>query len=172
MKRILAIDPGTTESAFVLVGVGCKPVKFDKIKNDALLEMMKNSILRDSEHVVIERVTSYGMPVGQEVFLTCEWIGRFAQQAENAGLTVHYVYRQEEKLAICHDSRANDAAIRRALIDRFAAHDRRRGTGTKKNPDWFYGFRADIWQAYAVGVTWICRQAEREPKTSAAGQEG
>lgn len=170
---ILALDPGTRESAFVLMEeTTCRPEDFALDDNRLILRRMEELTRRPLRAVIIERVASYGMPVGQDVFLTCEWIGRFAQQAENAGLTVHYVYRQEEKLAICHDSRANDAAIRRALIDRFAAHDRRRGTGTKKNPDWFYGFRADIWQAYAVGVTWICQQAEKELKTSAVGQEG
>lgn len=172
MKRILAIDPGTTESAFVLVGGGCKPIRFDKIENEGLLELMNAGLLNDADHIVIERVASYGMPVGQEVFATCEWIGRFTQTALDWGRPVSFVLRQEEKMTICHDSRANDANIRRALIDRFARHDMRSGTGTKKNPDFFYGFRRDIWQAYAVGVTWICRQAEMELKTSAAGQEG
>lgn len=161
MKRILAIDPGTTESAFVLVGGGCKPIRFDKIKNEALLEMMNDGLLHDTDHVVIERVASYGMPVGQEVFATCEWIGRFTQTAINLGRPVSFVFRQEEKMTICHDSRANDANIRRALIDRFARHDMRSGTGTKKNPDFFYGFRRDIWQAFAVAVTFIDSQIEK-----------
>ena len=161
MKRVLAIDPGTTESAFVLVGGGCNPIRFDKIENDTLLELMNDGLLNDADHVVIERVASYGMPVGQEVFETCEWIGRFTQTALDWGRPVSFVLRQEEKMTICHDSRANDANIRRALIDRFARHDMRSGTGTKKNPDFFYGFRRDIWQAFAVAVTFIDSQIEK-----------
>lgn len=154
--KVLAIDPGNTESAFCLMDGQYRPLLFDKRENDAVLSVIRNiDVLARPKTVVIERVASYGMPVGREVFDTCEWIGRFTEAALGAGMEVDYVLRMEEKLAICHDSRAKDSNIRQALIDRFARFDRKTGKGTKKDRDWFYGFRADIWAAYAVGTAWL-----------------
>ena len=44
--------------------------------------------------------------------------------------------------------KAKDSNIRQALMDRFGE------VGTKKNQGYFYGFKADIWQAFAVCVTY------------------
>lgn len=146
----LAIDPGNEKSAWCLVDrKTLRPIQFAKEENNAVLDAV---MYGKYEEIVIERVQSYGMPVGRDVFETCEWIGRFTQAAQKP---VSYVYRQDEKLHICNDSRAKDGNIRRALIDRFAQHDLKTGKGTKKNPDWFYGFSADVWSAYAVAITYI-----------------
>lgn len=162
MMKILAIDPGNIESAFVLLNPDytISNGNFYKFGNDNVLGTIQSlgSIYGDQMTVVIEKVASYGMAVGKEVFDTCIWIGRFAEAAIERGCQVEYVYRMDEKMALCHDSRAKDANIRQALIDRFARFDKKNGKGTEKNPDVFYGFSRDIWSAYAVGVTWLDKQ--------------
>lgn len=148
---VLAIDPGNEKSAFCFIDPETlQPGRFGKVENRELLGILQ---LYSYDVAVIEDVASYGMPVGREVFDTCKWIGRFTQAAEP--LDVEYIYRMEEKMHICHDSKAKDANIRRALIDRFAMYDTKAGKGTKNKPDWFYGFHADVWAAYAVGLTYI-----------------
>ena len=146
---ILAIDPGDKQSAYCFIdSEDLRPLRFAKAENAEVLLVLQ---LEKYDLVVIERLASYGMPVGRNVFETCGRVGRFTQAAQKP---VDYIYRQDEKLHLCHDSRAKDANIRRALIDRFATHDLKNGKGTKKNPDWFYGFSADVWAAYAVGITY------------------
>jgi hypothetical protein len=135
-----------------------EPGFFGKVPNEQLLGYI---IGFTYDIIVIERISSYGMAVGRNVFETCEWVGRFTQAALPA--VAEYVYRKEEKLHICKDSKARDANIRRALIDRFARHDLQSGKGTKKNPDFFYGFKADIWAAYSVGLVYIETKLKTTP---------
>lgn len=144
---ILAIDPGNIQSAYVLTDNNLKPVEFGIVENEELLRQMC-CLARDNQ-VIIEMVASYGMPVGKEVFDTCRWIGRFEEAAMQVKcFNVTLIYRLQIKNNICHKSNAKDSNIRQALIDRFGV------VGTKKNPGWFYGFKKDIWAAYAVAVTY------------------
>lgn len=161
--RVLAIDPGNEQSAYCVLE-DYKPVAFGKVPNVELLERIRRGVLFGGLNAaVIEMVASYGMAVGKEVFETCVWIGRFIQALDDfRAIRAQRIFRIEEKLALCHDSRAKDSNIRQALIDRFAKHDMKTGKGTKKNPDWFYGFAADVWQSYAVGVTWLDLQYGKE----------
>lgn len=165
---LLAIDPGNVQSAYCLLNREYKPVEFAKVDNDELLkrilsrEWPVDCYARDPNGAAIEMIASYGMAVGREVFDTCVWIGRFEQALRFRKVHVEYVYRQEEKLNLCHSVKAGDANIRKALIDRFAKHDLKNGKGTKAEPDWFYGFHADVWAAYAVGVTALDKRKEEK----------
>ena len=112
MSCLLAIDPGTTHSGWVLMRNG-QPWNSGVTTNAEIIDM-----LREYAHqVAIEMIASYGMAVGAEVFETCVWIGRFVQVV---GVDrVRLVYRKEVKSHLCGSQKAKDANIRQALIDRW-----------------------------------------------------
>jgi len=143
---LLAIDPGNIESAFVVIGDGLRPEWYEKAKNEDVLTYIYDGCFKNCEIAAIEMVASYGMAVGKEVFETCVWIGRFMEALEKWS-DIKLVYRKDVKMTLCGSMRAKDSNIRQALIDRYGV------VGTKKNPGWFYGFKGDIWSAYAVAVT-------------------
>lgn len=144
---ILGIDPGTTMTA--LCGFdGTQAIEPVIVTNGRVLGRL-GVYGRSGEPltVAIETISSYGMPVGAEVFQTCEWIGRFHQVAVDCGLEVIRIPRGEVKLHLCQSARAKDANIRQALLDRLGP------VGTKKNPGALYGVKSHIWSALAVAVT-------------------
>lgn len=146
---ILSIDPGNIESAYCLIQIeDYKPIEFGKISNNELLGKLE---VLDYDFMAIEMIASYGMAVGASVFDTCVWIGRFIETCQTK---YSYIYRKEEKINLCNSMKAKDSNIRQALIDRFGV------VGTKKAKGFFYGFKKDIWAAYAVGVTWLDKQKE------------
>jgi len=164
---LLAIDPGDEYSAFVFMDIDTyKPLYFAKEKNEECMEHMINytiaSFCSDSQgnvtNCAIEMLASYGMPVGKTTLFTATWVGRFHERLSDYIENIDYIYRKDEKLCICGQMKAKDSNIRQALIDRFAKFDLKNGRGTIANPDWFYGFKADVWQAYACGCTWIDAQ--------------
>jgi hypothetical protein len=142
---ILAIDPGDKQSAYVLTDKNLKPIEFDKIDNGHLLDLLNEGTFDPKcQHLAIEMIASYGMSVGKEVFDTCVWIGRFIEVADKP---YTLIYRKDVKMNLCNSMKAKDSNIRQALIDRFGE------VGTIKNKGFFYGFKADVWAAYAVAVT-------------------
>jgi hypothetical protein len=62
--------------------------------------------------------------------------------------------RRAVKLALCGDSRAKDANIRQALIDRFGGSA---AIGRKAAPGPLYGISRDVWSALAIAVTYASR---------------
>lgn len=156
MGTILAIDPGNMESGYVLVEHDGQEIRkvldVGKVPNGEIFPVL----CREYQHLAIEMVAGMGMPVGQEVFDTCVWIGRFWEIAlRSGGYEPKRIYRREEKLDLCGSLSAKDANIRQALVDRYAPGQPNFGKGTKKDPGFFYGFSADMWAAMAVAVTYF-----------------
>ena len=152
---LFAIDPGCEKSAYCLVSIkGFKPIIHGIVPNGELMDIIKGIDLGELDRAAIEMLQNLGMgAVGQEVFDTAFWVGRFYEAFQRKGVPTRLVYRKDEKIHICGTHRAKDANIRQALIDRFAPHERNGGRGTKGCPGWFYGFHDDIWSAYAVAIT-------------------
>ena len=142
---ILAIDPGTTESGWVLFD-GKRVLASAIYPNAEALVHLLRGWTAGADALAIEMIASYGMPVGREVFETCVWIGRF-QQAWRAPDEVRLVYRRDVKLHLCGSPKAKDANIRQALIDKLGP------VGTKAAPGPLYGVKSHAWAALAVAVT-------------------
>lgn len=155
--KVFAIDPGNTQSAYCVVDVATlRPLEFEKLPNAALRERIKDFRFDELDRAAVEMLQSYGNLIGKDVLETAVWVGRFSECIDRKLLhPVEMIFRIDEKMHITGDSRAGDANIRRALIDRFCTHDFRTGRGTKAKPDFFHGFAGDVWAAYAVALTYI-----------------
>lgn len=158
---VLAIDEGNEYSGYCVVLDDFSPAEFGKVTNDELLKHLGDIFEKyKGISLAIEKFESYGMPVGRSVFDSCVWAGRFIQACQEQGIEYEWVSRKEEKLIICGSLKANDTTIRRALINMFCDHDYRTGKGTKKKPDYFYGFKADVWSAFAIGYVYLKRKSK------------
>ncbi len=149
--RILAIDPGTHQSGYVIMdstGEGIESAGV--LPNHEMLDMCKDDAIEPHpacDVLAIEMVASYGMPVGAEVFETVRWIGRFQQAWLLPESGVIFVYRKDVKIHLCGTVKAKDANIRQALIDKIGPQ------GTKKQPGPTYGVKSHAWPALAVAIT-------------------
>ena len=151
--KLLCIDPGTFIS-------GCVEYQPDKQRIAQIMPSVDNvkllifvETLKDYyDELVIEMVGHYGMPVGREVFETVRWIGRY-EHAFGIDKT-STIQRTAVKLQLCRSAAANDANVRRALLDRFPATGggKEPAIGTKAQPGPLYGLTRHAVHALAAGV--------------------
>lgn len=148
---ILAIDPGPTQSAYVLyqddrmVCPWNESVReFKKVDNNEVLGLLRH--YHGTLPLVIEKIASMGMAVGAEVFETCVWTGRF-MEAFGAD-RCDRITRHQVKINLCGSARAKDGNIRQAIIDRFG------GSESIKKGGPLYKVSGDVWSALAVALTW------------------
>lgn len=161
--RILAIDPGSSQSAWVtlelepLTGEAESVDEFGIEPNDQLLAELR--LARDNAssltaHVtVIEWTAPRGMPASAELFETMWWAGRFAEALQPRD--VRRLNRLDVKRHLCGTTAARDSNVHAALVDRFGgAGGKAAAVGLKASPGPLYGVKRDVWAALAVAVTW------------------
>ena len=144
---MIAIDPGPENSAYVVMENG-HIEQFGIVPTLELIDMLTNG--HQGRLAVIEMVASYGMPVGAEVFETCVKVGMMIEANRR---NTEMMYRREVKMHLCGQMKAKDSNIRQRLIDIYGP-GKAKAIGLKKTPGPLYGFKADMWAALAVAVTW------------------
>lgn len=150
--RILGIDPGPYDSAYVIWD-GTHLLEHGFLSNVLLQQRLSGN---GYDEVAIEWITCYGKVVGKDVFRTCAEIGRFDHER-----TAQLIERREIRLHLCDTARAGDPQVRRALLDRFGEQ------GTKKNPGVLYGIKGHEWSALAVAVVEYEKAREKEREMGA-----
>lgn len=165
---ILAIDPGTNQSAYCIIANDLSLLSQGIMENDDLCDFLQSdhlTVLR-VEIAAIEMIASYGMAVGRETFETCVWIGRFAEclTQGHAMMPICKVYRKDIKLHLCNSMRAKDANIRQALLDLYepTGGGKTPQIGTKNNRGPLYGVKSHIWSALAVAVYYSENRGNQE----------
>ena len=150
--RILAIDPGPTKSTYV-VTVGRNHIEeFQELSNPGMLWKLRQ--FRDHASVVtcvIEQIRGYGLRVGNEVFDTCHWSGRFHQEFGEERTVL--MPRRDVALHLCGNASPGDKFIRQAIIDRFG------GPAAIKKGGPLYRVAGDTWAALAVALTFGDQQS-------------
>lgn len=150
-STILAIDPGPKESAYVLWDAENKKViNKEYLANGILLSSI---YYIEADYVVIEGVTNYGMPVGNNIFEMLLWVGRFYEAAKN-NKNIYtkpvpvIIYRNDIQIHFCNTKKASKSNVNMVLTNRFGKK------GTKENPGILYGITYHIWDALALAVYW------------------
>jgi len=157
-KIILAIDPGNIESAYVLWD-GEKMLDKNYLPNKECLSKFEQQRFQNIDCVVIEMVSSYGMPIGQNTIDTCVWIGIFKQFFHNK--EVHLRFRQTVKMHHCHAlNGVNDGAINNVLKGKYGDDKTQKRPNeviwndcVKHNGGREY-MNGDIWAAFALATSW------------------
>lgn len=149
---IIAIDPGTTQSA-MLIWDG--QVKHAEISPNADIRRRIMSLAAEDRPEIlmaVEGLSCYGNPVGKETFETAMFIGRLQEIWEGYAHPLRLVYRRAVMKHLGADKKTradkskSDSRVRRALISKFG------GIQETKKGGKLYGITSHLWSALAIAV--------------------
>ena len=156
---VLGVDPGPKGK-----GCGCVLMRQDEVIEYGLLEPSKVELLvKASNAVVVEMISSYGMAVGMSTFETLIEAGRIVQLALKYEKPIYLMPRKDIKMVICGTAQAKDKNVRASVIDRFPATGGGKipQIGTKAQPGKLYGVSSHCWPAIASALTYWIAEEER-----------
>lgn len=158
MTRVLCIDPGQAQSALLGYDTEKREILYVEISSNATVQEFLSEAgvalnhftgNRLWNHLIIESIACYGMPVGEEVFATAMAIGDF-RTIWGGDYTL--MPRTTVKAYLCNSSRAKDSNVRQVLIDKFGP-GKQKAIGLKASPGPLFGLKSHLWSALALAVT-------------------
>ena len=151
---VYGIDPGPAKSALSVFDTDNQRVlrSHTSENEQVLMEITAVKPLPASMcYLAVERILSYGRPVGETVFETVFWTGRFIEAWKGQGC-YRISFRDVGKHLCNSGSGVKESHVRQALIDRFGP-ERKDAVGTKQNKGPLYGVANHQWSSTAVAVT-------------------
>mgnify|MGYP000974031279 CR=1 FL=1 len=163
---LLAVDPGTRDSGYVLLSDACDVVAAGNVPNQQILQLIAST--GNLSCVLVEEV-AYASLAGWELFRTSWWSGAMCIYAHLCGLPYHQLNRNEVKKTLGLSGK-KDADVRRLVIAQYGDSDKA-AIGTARSPGPLYAVTGHAWQALGLAVAWHIRQgnmrfrAEQRQKT-------
>lgn len=153
MTSVLAIDPGSEQSAYAWFGSQPDALPIAELFSNKTVANHVGGSTYPSDFLAIEFPFPRGMPASSQLFRTVMWVGRFIEAwlgYMGNESDVLLINRHDVKLHHCGQARAKDSNIRAAIIDRYGGKEA--AIGKKKTPGPLYRVRADEWQALAIAL--------------------
>lgn len=152
VNYIMAIDPGSTKSAWVVYDrINKSVVQHQYCYNPSLLLWL--STPGDFDYA-IEYPRARGEMLYNQLIDTIYWIGRFDEMVNGAMTKID---RKDVKMVLLGTcAGVGDKHVRTAVINSFPATGGGKlgQIGLKKSPGPLYGISGDVWSALAVALTY------------------
>lgn len=146
---IFAIDPGSTESGWVVFDTQKREVLHSGNHENERVKQLMHSLGKtgSASLLLCERPELIGQQIWHQILDTCMWVGKFTESWNGE----HILYKRNDvkRTLLGRINVPNsDGAVRQYCLNHFGE------PGTKKNPGPTYGVTKHAWQALGLVATW------------------